>query len=371
MRYWLRVFSRLSGAKKFLVVLTLFFFVSAVGMAGFWFGEAKAQDALKRVFSPLGTLLTGKPPEAKDFPNPLNGILYTKSEAAAWKERLPLGVILENHTEARPQSGMQKAEITYEALAEGGITRTLNLFLAEDTDLGPVRSNRTYFLDWLSEYGAGYAHVGGSPEAQSLVTSYGIKDLDQFYVGTEAYSRVNFRFAPHNVYTSTAKLRTAAKKRGYSGPVAIKMWQFKDKEATAGARPKKFNLKIGFGAGYSLADYDVEWRYDPGTNTYLRFNGGVVHKDAVGNKQLSTKNIVVQYLVTTADPSGHSRLRMQTIGAGKVIVFTDGKAYVGTWKKSSRTTRTRFYDAKGKEIPLNRGKIWIEIVPSGSPVKYS
>jgi len=365
-----RAFRKLPAFKKFLVVLTLVFFVAACGVAGFWFAESKAAEKLQRVFSPLGTLLTGKPEEPTDFPNPLNGVLYKASEAAAWKDLLPLAVIIENHTEARPQSGMQRAEITYEVLAEGGITRTMNIYLAQETALGPVRSNRTYFLDWVSEYGAGYSHVGGSPEAQSKVQSYKIKDLDQFSVGSEAYQRVSSRFAPHNVYTSTAKLRAAAKRRGYSGPVQIAMWNFKDKEATSGARPAKFNVKINFGSS-SLPDYRVEWRYDKVTNTYLRLNGGVAHLDATNKKQLSAKNIIVQYLVTTPDPSGHSRLRMQTRGSGKAIIFRDGRAYSANWRKSTLTSRTRFYDTKGNEIALNRGKIWIEIVPTGSLVRYN
>ncbi|OGY29336.1 MAG: hypothetical protein A3F35_02300 [Candidatus Woykebacteria bacterium RIFCSPHIGHO2_12_FULL_45_10] len=370
MTYWLRGFRHLPRVKKFLVVLVLGVFCSLAGLGGFLFGEAKAERQLQRVLSPLGTLISGKPAEARDFPDPLNGVLYTKTQAAGWKDKLPLAVIVENHTDARPQSGMSKAEITYEALAEGGITRTMNLFLAEDTDVGPVRSNRTYFLDWLSEYGAGYAHVGGSPEAQSLVKTYGIADLDQFGLGTTAYDRVSFRFAPHNVYTSTARLRDAASKKGYNGPVAVELWKFKNKEASPSSRPASFNLKIGFGAAYSLSDYDVEWRYDPKTNTYLRFNGGASHTDETTKQQLTAKTIIVESLVTSLDPSGHSRLKMQTIGSGDVKIFTDGAVFSGTWKKDSRTSRTRFYDNAGGEIALNRGKIWVEIVPVGSTITY-
>jgi hypothetical protein len=371
MRYWLAGFWHLSKVKKVFVIGIFLLFLTASTLGGFWFGEARAEKALQRVLSPIGTLLTGKPPEARDVPNPLNGVLYTKTESEAWKDRLPLAVIIENHTDARPQSGMSKAEITYEALAEGGITRTLNVFLAEDTQLGPIRSNRPYFLDWLSEYGAGYAHVGGSPEAQALVRQYRLKDLDQFALGTSAYERVSYRFAPHNVYTTTARLRSVAKSRyGYVGPVKIEMWAFKKKEATIGARPKSFTLKIGFGANYSLDDFDVEWRYDPKNNVYLRWNGGAVHTDAVTKQQLTAKTIVVQSMVTGLANSGSSRLKMQTTGSGAVKIFTDGKVIVGIWKKPSRTARTRFYDKTGAEIQLNRGKIWIEIVPVGSPVTY-
>ncbi|MDP2671743.1 MAG: DUF3048 domain-containing protein [bacterium] len=371
MFYWIKRFKKLSKIKKFFVVVVLLSFIVLLGGLGFWFGRSYIEKSLQKVFSPLGTLLTGKPKEARDVPDPLNGVLYTQTEANRWKNRLPLAVVIENHTDARPQTGMAKAEITYEALAEGGITRTLNIYLAPDTQLGPVRSNRPYFLDWLSEYKAGYAHIGGSPEAQAKVRQYGIKDLDQFGLGAPTYERVTFRFAPHNVYTTTTKLRAAAAKKGYTGPVSIESWLFKDKEAEPEERPKKFSLKVKFGSSYSIGSYDVDWIYDPKTNLYLRKNGGLVHTDAATKKQLTAKNIIVEYVPTQlAVSGGHGRLHMSTIGKGKVKIFTDGKVFTGTWKKSSREGRTRFYDKRNKEIELNRGKIWIEIVPVGSSVSF-
>lgn len=318
--------------------------------------------------SPLGSLInSGLYPALADIPSPINGVFYTEGEAKKWKERLPLAVIIENHTDVRPQSGLSRAEVVYETLAEGGITRLLAIYLVEDGSLGPIRSNRTYFLDWVSEYSAGYAHIGGSPQAQSLVKQYNIRDLDQFFLGAPTYERVSFRFAPHNVYTTTQKLRAAAGARGYKGPVKINSWVFADEETPVAKRPKSFTLDLGFRGTFG---YDVRWVYDPKTNTYARYNAGAKHTDAQTKSGLVAKTIVVQYVQVSPDPSGHGRIKQKTVGSGKIQVFKDGKVATGTWKKPSRTSRTRLLDKNGKEIPLLRGKIWIEVVPADSNVKF-
>ena len=355
-------FKKLTKKKKILLLLLLGLVAIFSLAVGFYLG---LNGNFGRILSPIGTLLENKPPEPRDFPNPINGVLYTKSEAAKWKDRLPLAVVLENHTDARPQSGLSKADAVYEVLAEGGITRFLALYLAEDSILGPVRSNRTYFLDWLSEYRAGYAHIGGSPEAQARVKEFNISDLDQFFLGAPTYTRIANRFAPHNVYTTTDKLRGAADSRGYRGPVKLESWLFKDEESSASARPKKFELTLKFREN---APYVVDWKYNREKNLYLRFNGGASHIDKETNSQLSAKTIIVQEVIITPDPSGHSRIRIKTVGSGPVRIFQDGKVISGKWKKTSRTGRTRFFDNKGAEIAFNRGQIWIEIIPAGSPV---
>lgn len=352
----LEKFRASSRKKKVLVLIVLLLFIGGTAALGYL--VASNLHAANKAFSPLGNLISGKPREPRNFPNPINGTLYTQSEAKSWKDRLPLAVVIENHIDARPQSGLSKADLVYEALAEGGITRLLAIYLVEDGRLGPVRSNRPYFLDWVKEYDAGYAHVGGSPRAQSLIGPYKIRDLDQFGIGAPTYERSAARSAPHNVYTTTKRLRPAAKGKGYKGPIEIDSWQFAD-EATASARPKKFELRIPY-AAYLM---DVLWRYDRKSNTYLRFNGGTAHKDAETKKQLFAKTIIVQKVATSLEDSA-GRLKMKTIGSGKVQVFKDGKVINGTWKKKGRSARTKLFDKKGDEIALNRGKIWVEVVPT-------
>lgn len=359
-------FSQLTLVKKMLVVLILLVLVFVSSYGGYLVGSKKVLYK-KEALSPRGTLISGKPEEPANFANPINGVLFKKSEADLWINRLPLAVMVENHTVSRPQTGLSKADIVYEALAEGGITRFMAIYLQEDSEIGPVRSARPYYLDWAAEYDAAYVHFGGSPNALDKINQFGIKDLNGIYIGAPTFERTTKRPAPHNVYTTTQKLRAQAEKKGYKKGVDIVPWKFLDKEPVRTDRPEKFSLQLGFKGTFG---YNVEWRYNPDSNSYFRFNGGAAQPDAATNTQLDVKTVIVETVSTSSDPSGHARLFMNTVGSGALKVFLNGAVIEGSWKKDSRTSRTEFLDASGAEIKLNRGKIWVDIVPPGSVVSY-
>lgn len=312
---------------------------------------------------------TKAPQEARDVAGPIDGLLFTATEAKTWQSRPPLAVVIENHVDARPQSGFSQADLVYESLAEGGITRTLSLFLTNlaPVTVGPIRSMRIYFLDWLEEYGALAAHVGGNAVAIARIGPEKVKDLDQFYNGS-FYDRTNDRPAPHNVYTNTDRLWAAGAQRGYTGASTFRSWPFKA-EATASARPSNQTLRLGF-----LGDpnYKVDWTYSQEANTYLRSIGGADAVDRNNSQRISAKTVVVEVIGyhTGLSYPGDPAASMDDIGTGKAYVFTDGVVTPGTWNKSSRTDRTIFKDSTGAEIPFNRGPIWIEVVPPNTPVEY-
>ena len=115
----------------------------------------------------LSELLEIDPNQEKDQVCPLNGKYYTQTEREAWEKRRPLAVMIENHPEARPQSGLSEADVVFEAIAEGGVTRFMGMFYCEvqrfDTTLAPIRSARSYFVDWASGFNRPlYVHVGGA-----------------------------------------------------------------------------------------------------------------------------------------------------------------------------------------------------------------
>lgn len=319
----------------------------------------------------------------RDRPCPLNGTLYTKTREDQWKQRRPLGVMIENHADARPIIGLTRADIVYEAVAEGGITRTLNIFLCQDAgDIAPIRSARTYFLDWVSEYNAGYAHVGGAntpgpADALGQIRDYGILDMDQFGLGFPTYWRGTDKLAPHNVHSTTKKLWQAAADRGF-GPqnkdgsrwdANFVQWKFKD-EAQLEQRGDQKPIIVPFWA--QSPDYTVTWKYDKNSNTYQRFIGETAQIDPATKEQMAPKNVVVQFQTekTANDgyPDGH--LLYGTTGSGNALFSLDGKVIKGTWSKKSRTARTLYLDNLGKEIAFNRGQIWIETIPVGNTVTY-
>lgn len=306
------------------------------------------------------------PGEIKDQESPINGILYTKAEIEALKKKYPLVISVENHVEARPQSGLIYADVVYEFLAEGGITRFVGVFWGNDAkEVGPVRSARKYMVDIVGEYDGLFDHIGwasgtgnANTDAESYIYSTGTKSF--LWSG---YSwRSTDRVAPHNAYTDTSKLWSQATGKGWTVEnYSIDTWKFKN-DAKLEERPLTSVIEFDFG---STDNYAVRWTYDRNANVYKRECGGTTSIDKVTGIQLETKTLIVQEVVknypTPRDSS--SRIILDVIGSGNVVVFRDGKYFTGTWRKDSRTARTKFYDQDGNEIELNRGKVWVEMIP--------
>lgn len=330
----------------------------ALGLAGYLAGRY-----LHR--SPTTELTVNHPPKPKTKPSPLTGVEVAPELA----DRPIRAVVVENHPDARPQSGLSQAGVVYEALAEGGITRFLTFYLdGKPPVIGPVRSLRPYFESWTLEFGAPIAHVGGDADAIAKIGPLHIKDMNEFYNGGYFY-RSRDRIAPHNAYTTTKLMDALLKLRGWNKPATFTPSPRKDDDppkAPATARRPVINVR------YSYSDFDVKFVYNPAGNDYKRFLAGVPHIDRNTGKQIRVKNVIVEYMPTTY---GHSRAGeketfMQTVGKGTAIVFRDGGAVVGTWSKASNNSRTKLLDPNGKEIPLDRGNSWYCIVPPTGSVGY-
>jgi hypothetical protein len=278
----------------------------------------------------------------------------------------PVAVQIENLITVRPQAGLSSANLVYEALAEGGITRFLAIFASGDhiEKIGPVRSARPYYLDWLSEFNALYAHCGGSPEALADIGTYNIFSINQIGGDQGYYWRDNTRPAPHNLYTSSELLARALRDREIDKEGDYDSWLFKD-EASLSARSDEQTITIDF----SIYSYEVEYVYDRDKNVYKRNQAGEAHLDELTDQQIAPKNVVIQYVKTRL--ADETRLSMETIGEGDALVFQDGQVIEARWEKSSRTSRTVFYDLNDKEIRLNAGSTWVEVVPIDRTVEYN
>lgn len=334
-------------------------------------------------FGSLADITSGSEEGEKDRPCPTNGALYTKNRQQLWQDRRPLAVVVENHTDARPPLGLSRSDVIYEAVAEGGITRFLAIYFCQDAgDIAPVRSARTYFLDWLSEYDAAFAHVGGAntpgpADALGQIRDYGIRDMDQFGLGFPTYWRGTDKLAPHNVHTTTKKLWEAAKKRGFgpedeegvSWDKNFVEWQFKDEPALESRLDQK-SITVPFWT--QAPDYTVSWQYDKANNVYRRFHDNSAQTDPITGEHLSAKVVIVQLQTESSAndgyPDGH--LIYDTTGTGDALIFQNGQALEGKWVKKDRLSRTKFLDSKGKTVELNRGLIWIQTIPAGNDVEY-
>lgn len=367
-----------------ILVASIVLYLASTGISYAVFNSVlKTPVNISTPFGNLTDITSGSEEGVKDRECPINGQLYTKSRENKWKERRPLAVMVENHVDARPIIGLSRTDAVYEAVAEGGITRFMGIFFCQDAgDIAPIRSARTYFIDWLSEYDALYAHVGGAntpgpANALGQIRDYGIYDMDQFGLGFPTYWRGTDKLAPHNVHSTTQKLWSAAEERsfgpknedGISWDENFTPWKFKD-EAPLEKRGKIDSITVPFWD--NGPEYTVTWKYDVNTNTYNRFHGQEAQIDPLTQEQLSAKNIVVQFETereaNDGYPDGH--LLYGTIGSGNALIFQDGQAIKGSWSKKSRTSRTIFLDNKGKEIELNRGRVWIQTVPIGNNIDY-
>ncbi len=346
----------------------------------------------------------------KTEPCPLNGKLYSKPERDLWQERRPLTVSIENHADARPQSGLSYADVIYEVVAEGGITRFLSVFYCgaanQDVKVSPVRSARVYLVDWASEYGKNplFLHVGGANNICNQCPG-GIKpagniskEVDAFKmldklgwrgskgnafdggtnVGVPAVIRDQYRLGiqaawEHSVVAFTDKIYDEAKKRGFANKDSSGVawdknfvpWKFADEKPLSS--PLASDISLGFWA--NKGDYDVSWKYDKTANSYLRSNGGKEHIDHETGKQLAAKNVLIQFLAEKGPVDKEGHMFYTTVGRGEILLFQNGGVIKGTWEKTL-LGRTKFKDDKGQEIQFVRGLIWIEGVPAGNKITY-
>ncbi|HET7673500.1 MAG TPA: DUF3048 domain-containing protein [Candidatus Saccharimonadales bacterium] len=294
------------------------------------------------------------PVQKQVYRSQLTGLEVSKEDS----ERPVLGVMIENSPSARPQRGLSSAEIVFETVTEGGITRYLALYqTAEPKKIEPVRSVRPAFARWMNGFDASIAHVGGSVEGLSLIKQLHSKDLDQFF-HTGPYYRDSNRPAPHNMVAVVKGLRDLQKQLGYD-----KKSRFADiprSDDNPAQTPKATIVTIDF----SSPDYAVQFKYDKKTNSYKRFLAGQAHKDAVTGKQISVKNLIVLKV------RGSDSNSLKTIGKGTAFVFKDGKVIKAKWKQGSAYSRVEIIGPDGEEIPLNRGSTWFAGVPSSGSVSF-
>ncbi|OIO52279.1 hypothetical protein COY93_01865 [Candidatus Uhrbacteria bacterium CG_4_10_14_0_8_um_filter_58_22] len=276
-------------------------------------------------------------------------------------------VVLDNIAVARPAASIAAATLVWEAPVEGGITRLLALFRdsADLRRIGPVRSVRPYFVDWTEEYGAVLTHVGGSPQALSLLHGSGLFELDEMRQGGYFW-RDRSRSAPHNVYTSSDLLHEALVDYGEMEDIAD--LDIDRPFRTSNPDLVDFGDVVEIGVDFGSPDFDVTWVFDDGSGTYLRHQGAGRFLDE-NQSVVAANNVIVQVTdISVIDSVGRRSIR--TSGTGSALLFQDGRVREASWSKEG-DGRTRFLDGEsGDELPLNVGTTWIEVVGEVEAVSY-
>lgn len=332
--------------------------VAVLGVAG-WFiyrWQFKPVEAHRMADIPVTASEAPTPPR---YECPLDGTLFTTSTREATARR-PIVVQIDNAPGALPQAGLAQADMVYEYMAEGDITRFSAIFLCRDAEVvGPVRSARLVDLELSPEYGALLADSGASDGVTERLDSQpDIPNISEA-IYPAAYYRVFDRIAPHNLMTSTERIRRTAAAAGFPVDTTIPSLLFKEDNP----RPDIQSLELIYSSWV-----DDLYRYDPSSNSWRRFLNGQPHEDASTGEQLAVKNVIVQYVDIDEsdiieDANGVRGLEFRLTGKGRAQIYQDGTMIDCFWQRDGRDSLTYYVDAAGQLVPLNRGLTFVQLVP--------
>lgn len=301
--------------------------------------------------------------------SPLSGLPV--SDAAA--QQHVIAVMIDDHADARPQSGFNAASIVWQAPAEAGIPRYMLLFQDQVAGgVGPVRSAREYFIEWAAEWQAVFVHVGGSPQAQETLHFQGdgqwVWNADQFKWGGQYLWRINTRFAPHNVYTDGNHLRGLTTAVGAADGPITPSWSFRPDAALA-------DRATGGAITVAYSYESITYRYDTATNTYPRYINGSssAQVDAADGKVVAPKNVVIlQMSFGPLDGAGvKGRLEAGNVGTGVAWISTNGRTVQGTWRKDAVTSPTLLFGPGGAPVNLTAGQTFVQVMATTDGVSVA
>lgn len=272
----------------------------------------------------------------------------------------PIAVMIDNDDKnARPQLGLESAYLIYEMVVEGAATRFMALYKNADMEkIGPVRSSRHYFLDYVQENDARYVHSGWSDKAAIEIQQKGINNIngltDNIFWRDKTYDNTW-----HNLYTGLDKAEELMDKKGYRKTSDVKLFEYHKNSITPDGTDA-ISLYIDY-----APFYDVKFEYNPETKLYERYVNGIPHKSQTG-EILTAKNIIVYDLLNVPLNDGvyAPRQDINTVGSGEGYYMSEGKSVKITWKKTSRSAQTSYTDENGEKIVLNPGQTYIQIAPS-------
>ncbi len=304
-----------------------------------------------------------EPEDPRKVVSPLDGMKYYPEEL----ERRVVAVSLDNHPEARWQSGLKDAEIVYEFQVEYPYTRYLAIFLAKEPKLvGPVRSARPYIIYYAMENDAIFVHVGGSEDAFSETKRLRTAEIDGLYSGAMWRYYDTGKYAPHNMYTTLKSIRDEAEKKGFRAESAFEAYSFNEKRTLLSEKHtvmKAESINITYNKSNT-----TDYTFDVEEKLYLRSKDDEKHVDELDGIQLKAENIIaLEAPKSVLDNAG--RLYLASVGKGKGIYFTEGEAIEISWEKRGEKDRTKFYSGN-EELILNPGNTWIQIVDGLSTVAF-
>ena len=281
---------------------------------------------------------------------PLTGLPVEDPAIAA---RPAVVVKVANDVKARPQSGLDSADIVFEAWGAGP-TRFATVFQSKDApNVGPIRSARTQDVDLVGSFSSPvFACSGGNARAVAAIRS---SDLQVVTEGQGPGWRLDrHRRRPHATFNDTASLRLNADP---ARPGPTQQLQYRPAGVTASGEPS---------AGFDLHIQSVraQWRFDAASNSYQRSQDGQPHVMADGAR-VQFNNVVVLWINYERSPADARSPDGSTIGTGDAVVFTNGKASSATWSRDDRLKPITLIDTTGAPVLLTPGNTWFELANTG------
>lgn len=281
----------------------------------------------------------------------------------------PIAVMIDNHKDAWPQSGLNQAYCVYEILAEGGETRLMALFKNVDvSQIGPVRSSRHYYLDYALEHDAIYVHYGWSPQAQSDISTYKVNNINGLTESEKDFGRIKQKAAPHNVMTSIANIQKIAQKKKYrttSSEQSVLHYVPTEVELSSETLANKVTIPFS-------TLHKVSYTYNSETKRYTRYARGKEQTDFKTGEPVTAKNLIITFAqnYTLNDPEKKDRQGLKDTGTKKGYYITNGKVQEITCTKEARTAKTIYKDLNGNILNVNDGNTFISICPEDAQVTF-
>jgi hypothetical protein len=305
-------------------------------------------------------------PEPTSWSFPLTGLETQDKEATLHRT---FSVKIENSPDARPQTGISSADVVYETVTEGGITRLNCLFQSNiPPELGPVRSARLSDLFIVPQYDALLFFSGANPYIEDQIASAGLDNMSHS-AASSLYYRVDYREMPHNLYVNLADAYTLASEKGFATTVETPQGLAFANATNSATRPEQTTLPDALNITVPFSpSYIAEWSWDETSGTYLRSMDDA-SIDAATDEQIATTNLVVLWAsyVTSQD---NLTFYVDLGETGPAAIFIDGKRIDGTWE-GSKTAPPHFKDKNGNPILLAPGKTWFQVLDVSLDVTVS
>ncbi len=300
--------------------------------------------------------VSSSPAEATEAPA-AKSEFYTKYQE---ETRRPVAVMVDNDNSAAwPHAGIEEAYMIYEVPVEGGSTRLMAFFYQDGPEkIGPVRSSRHYFLDYVLEHDAIYTHFGYSPRAQADIPALGVNNINGV-LGTDANVFWREGGGYHNAFTSMERILDMTGKKEYRTERQKAPLPFATEDAVPAGDMEAKNIKIPYSGFYSSG-----FSYNEENGTYDKYMNGKLHP-LQGDGKIEAKNIVIMQMRTYPLGDGSARINIDTVGSGEGYYISMGKAVPITWEKTARSAKTVWKNEAGEEIALNPGQTWVMLLPSG------